>query len=109
MTATLLENGRVLVVGGSDKSSTDTLARIHDLGNQFIRQSAGAAERDVVDELTDAVRRGISYYLISGPAARSPTASRPRSPMCAVDVHHHLHRRKHIGGLGAGGDRHRRG
>lgn len=49
-----------------------TLARIYDLASQFVRQSAGAAERDVIGELTDAARRGTEYYLISGAGSTEP-------------------------------------
>lgn len=49
-----------------------TLARIHDLGNQFVRQSAGAAERDVVEELANAFALGEAFYIREGTGSAQP-------------------------------------
>jgi len=49
-----------------------TLARIHDIGNQFLRQSRGAAEQDVLSELAEALRLGFDYYLINGTGSSQP-------------------------------------
>jgi hypothetical protein len=52
-----------------------TLARIHDLSNQFIRKSAGAAEADAMEELREAFRLGVSYYAWNGTGTAMPTGS----------------------------------
>lgn len=49
-----------------------TLARVHDLGAQFVRQSQGAAERDVLQELATAFARGERYYIVSGSGTAEP-------------------------------------
>lgn len=49
-----------------------TLARIYDIGNQFLRQSAGAAEKDVVAELATAMGRGEAYYIREGAGSTEP-------------------------------------
>lgn len=49
-----------------------TLARIHDVGNQFLRQSSGAAEADVLGELREALRLGEDYYIVSGSGSSQP-------------------------------------
>jgi HK97 family phage major capsid protein len=49
-----------------------TLARIYDLGLQFARRSAGAAERDVVEELGTAFQLGTEYYTVSGSGSSEP-------------------------------------
>lgn len=49
-----------------------TLARIHDIGNQFLRQSQGAAETDVMQELASAFALGESYYVREGSGSSEP-------------------------------------
>jgi HK97 family phage major capsid protein len=49
-----------------------TLARIHDLSNQFIRQSSGAAEADVVEELANAFTLGEAFYIREGTGSSQP-------------------------------------
>lgn len=49
-----------------------TIARIYDLANQYVRQSAGAAERDVVGELAHAAALGERYYIIDGSGTNEP-------------------------------------
>lgn len=53
-------------------ASMYTLARIHDLGNQFLRQSRGAAEQDVMQELASAFALGESYYIREGSGSSQP-------------------------------------
>lgn len=49
-----------------------TIARIHDLGAQFVRQSRGAAERDVMGELATAFALGTEYYTVQGTGSSQP-------------------------------------
>jgi HK97 family phage major capsid protein len=49
-----------------------TLARIHDIGNQFLRQSRGAAERDVMAELATAFALGEAFYIREGTGSSQP-------------------------------------
>jgi HK97 family phage major capsid protein len=49
-----------------------TLARIYDVGNQFLRQSRGAAERDVMEELAAGFALGESYYIREGSGTNEP-------------------------------------
>jgi len=49
-----------------------TLARIYDVGNQLLRQSAGAAERLVRSELARAFALGEDYYAIQGSGSSEP-------------------------------------
>jgi HK97 family phage major capsid protein len=49
-----------------------TIARIYDVANQFLRQSAGAAEQDVMTELSDALLRGEGYYILRGSGSSEP-------------------------------------
>jgi HK97 family phage major capsid protein len=51
---------------GSYTATLGTLARIIDIGKQYARFSAGAAEADVVDELTRAAQLAENYYVIHG-------------------------------------------
>lgn len=54
-----------------------TLARIYDLGNQFLRQSRGAAEQDVMQELAAAFALGESYYIREGTGSSQPYGYTP--------------------------------
>ena len=49
-----------------------TLARIYDIGNQFLRQSRGAAEQDVLQELAAAFAQGESNYIREGTGSSQP-------------------------------------
>lgn len=49
-----------------------TLARIYDIGNQFLRQSRGAAENDVLSELAAAFAQGEAYYIREGSGSSQP-------------------------------------
>lgn len=49
-----------------------TLARIHDIANQFLKTSAGAAERDVLEELASAATQGERYYIMEGSGSSEP-------------------------------------
>ena len=49
-----------------------TLARIYDVSNQFLRQSRGAAEADVMSELAAAFAQGESYYVREGSGSSEP-------------------------------------
>lgn len=49
-----------------------TLARIYDIGNQFLRQSRGAAEQDVLSELAAAFAQGESNYIREGTGSSQP-------------------------------------
>lgn len=49
-----------------------TLARIHDVANQFLKQSLGAAERDVLEELANAATLGERYYIMEGSGSSEP-------------------------------------
>jgi HK97 family phage major capsid protein len=50
-----------------------TLARIHDVANQLLRFSAGAAETDVMDRLGKSIGLGEAYYTLSGSGTNEPT------------------------------------
>ncbi len=49
-----------------------TLARIYDIGNQFLRQSQGAAEQDVLQELAAGFAQGEAYYVREGSGSSEP-------------------------------------
>ena len=49
-----------------------TLARIYDISNQFLRQSRGAAEADVLSELAAAFAQGEAYYIREGSGSNQP-------------------------------------
>ena len=51
---------------GSYTATLATLARIYDVGKQYLRFSAGSAEQDVMDELTKACVLGENYYMAAG-------------------------------------------
>jgi HK97 family phage major capsid protein len=54
-----------------------TLARIYDIGNQFLRQSRGAAEQDVLEELAAAFAQGEAYYVREGSGSSEPFGYTP--------------------------------
>jgi len=49
-----------------------TIARIYDVGNQFLRQSEGAAQTDVLQELGNAAALGEAYYILNGTGSAQP-------------------------------------
>jgi HK97 family phage major capsid protein len=49
-----------------------TLAQIYDIGNQFLRTSRGAAERDVLSELATGFAVGEAYYIREGSGSSEP-------------------------------------
>lgn len=49
-----------------------TIAVIHDLAKQFVRQSAGAAEQDAFTELAHAIALGEANYIRSGTGSGEP-------------------------------------
>lgn len=51
---------------GSYTANLGTLARVMDISKQYARFSAGAAEQDVMDELTRAAILGENYYMVAG-------------------------------------------
>jgi HK97 family phage major capsid protein len=73
----------VIAVPGDTKENVDlvyngyaatmyTLARITDLSVRFVRYSAGAAEKDVMTELGNALGRGEAYYIRDGTGSSQP-------------------------------------
>jgi HK97 family phage major capsid protein len=62
---------------GSYTATLGTLARIYDVGKQYLRFSAGAAEQDVIDELTKAMRLGENYYMLAGAGTGSVGSGDP--------------------------------
>lgn len=49
-----------------------TLALIYDVANQFLRQSEGAAQQDVLQELSRAAGLGEAYYILNGTGTGQP-------------------------------------
>ena len=49
-----------------------TIARVYDIGKQFLRKSAGAAEADVMGELAHAFALGEAYYILQGTGTAQP-------------------------------------
>ena len=49
-----------------------TIARIHDIGNQFLRNSRGAAQAEVISRLGRAIGLGEAYYILSGSGSSEP-------------------------------------
>jgi hypothetical protein len=58
---------------GSYTATLTTFARIYDQGKQYVRFSAGAAEVDVIDELTKAAALTENFAVIAGPGTGSAT------------------------------------
>lgn len=78
----------VIAAAGATKENVDlvyngyaatmyTLARIHDLGNQFLRTSRGAAEQDVIQELATAFALGEAFYIREGTGSSQPFGFTP--------------------------------
>ena len=51
---------------GSYTANLGTIARVYDIAKQYARFSAGAAEADVMDELTKAAILAENYYMVAG-------------------------------------------
>lgn len=49
-----------------------TLAKIHDVANQLLRFSAGAAEQDVTQRLGKSIALGEAYYILQGTGTSEP-------------------------------------
>ena len=58
---------------GSYTATLGTFARIYDIGKQYARFSAGAAEADVLDELTKAAALAENFAVMAGPGTGSAT------------------------------------
>lgn len=58
---------------GSYTATLGTMARIYDVGKQYLRFSAGQAEQDVMDELAKARILGENYYIIAGQGTGTQT------------------------------------
>lgn len=56
---------------GSYTASLVTFARIYDVAKQYLRFSAGSAERDILDELAKAAELAENYAVIAGPGTGS--------------------------------------
>lgn len=56
---------------GSYTANLVTFARIYDIGKQYLRFSAGSAERDVLDELAKAADLAENYEVMVGPGSGS--------------------------------------
>jgi HK97 family phage major capsid protein len=54
-----------------------TIARIYDVGKQYLRFSAGSAEQDVLDELTKGIILGENFYIIAGAGTGSVGSGDP--------------------------------
>ncbi len=62
---------------GSYTALLGTIARVYDVGKQYLRFSAGSAEADVMDELTKGVILGENYYIIAGAGTGSSGTGDP--------------------------------
>jgi HK97 family phage major capsid protein len=58
---------------GSYTATLGTLAKIYDVGKQYLRFSAGSAEQDVMDELTKSFALAENYAIIAGPGTGAIT------------------------------------
>jgi HK97 family phage major capsid protein len=74
----------VVAAWGTLKSNTDitfaqytatfyTLAKIHDVANQLLRYSQGAAEQDILDRGARSMALGEAYYITQGAGTTEPT------------------------------------
>jgi HK97 family phage major capsid protein len=66
-----LKTNADLVYGGYT-ATMYTLASIYDVSKQFLQKSAGAAERDVMQELNGALDRGLVTYIFQGTGSSQP-------------------------------------
>ena len=58
---------------GTYTATLGTFARIYDIGKQYARFSAGAAETDVLDELIKGARLAEEFSILAGPGTGSAT------------------------------------
>lgn len=58
---------------GSYTATLGTLAKIYDVGKQYLRFSAGSAEQDVMDEITKSFALAENYAVIAGPGTGAIT------------------------------------
>ncbi len=58
---------------GSYTATLGTLAKIYDVGKQYLRFSAGSAEQDVIDEITKSMMLAENYAVIAGPGTGAST------------------------------------
>lgn len=83
-----VRNRAVIAAFGATKENVDlayngytatmyTLARIHDVSNQFLRQSSGAAEQDIMQELAAAFAQGEAFYIREGTGTSQPFGYTP--------------------------------
>ncbi len=64
-------------VYGTYSAALGTMARIYDVGKQYLRFSAGSAEQDVMDELGKAAELGENYYIIAGAGTGTGSSGDP--------------------------------
>jgi len=62
---------------GTYSAALGTMARIYDLGKQYLRFSQGAAEQDVMDELGKAAILGENFYILAGLGTGSGSSGDP--------------------------------
>ncbi|HXI79894.1 MAG TPA: phage major capsid protein [Verrucomicrobiae bacterium] len=62
---------------GSYTANLGTIARVYDIGKQYLRFSQGSAEEDVLDELGKAFRLGENFYIIAGAGTGSVGSGDP--------------------------------
>ena len=83
-----LPSGAVIAAFGATKANSDltyngytatmyTLAQIYDISNQFLRQSSGAAEQDVMGELATGFALGEANYIREGTGSSQPYGFTP--------------------------------
>lgn len=58
---------------GTYTATLGTLAKIYDVSKQYLRFSAGAAETDVMDEITKSMMLAENYAVMAGPGTGSAT------------------------------------
>ena len=62
---------------GKYSATMYTVAAIYDVGNQFLRNSRGAAEQLVRDRLSRAIALGEAYYILNGAGTTEPSGLLP--------------------------------
>ena len=62
---------------GTYTATLGTIARIYDIGKQYLRFSGGSAEEDVMDELLKGFVLGENYYIIAGAGTGSVGSGDP--------------------------------
>jgi HK97 family phage major capsid protein len=69
---------------GTYSAALGTMARIYDVGKQYLRFSAGSAEQDVMDELGKAAILGENYYMIAGAGTGTTGTGDPTAGLYTV-------------------------